>query len=137
MMLFIGILVSAVITLIVYSAYIILIAFTVWMVVDAAKQDRFWWVVLVVGIPFVGPVAYYYTEKKHEYAKAESHHIHASETEEQHERAPKKKVIRKKTESKNLEQVQSQEVTEPKTQLEGTHLAGIEGLQAERVANNP
>lgn len=131
MMLFIGVLVSVIVTLIVYSAYIILISFTLWMAVDAAKQDRLWWIVLIIGIPFVGSVVYYYTEKKHEYAKAESHHVHTSETEEQHEQAPKKKVIRKKAESKNTKTEEAQAVPETTVQLEGTHLAGIEGSQAE------
>lgn len=74
---------------IVYSAYILIIAFTIWMAVDAAKQDRFWWVVLTIGVPVIGPAVYYYTEKKHEYAKVPSHHIHESETEIQHEATPK------------------------------------------------
>lgn len=83
-------------TLIVYGAYIFLIAFTLWMAVDAGKQDRFWWMVLIIGIPFVGSGVYFFTEKKHEYAKAESHHIHDGETEAQHETSPHKKRSRHK-----------------------------------------
>ena len=75
----IGLLVSMVVTFIVYSAYIILIAFTVWMAVDAGKQDRFWWIVLILGVPVIGGAAYYMTEKKHEYARMTSHHIHTGE----------------------------------------------------------
>lgn len=88
-------LMGMIMTLVVYAAYIFVIAFTLWMVVDAAKQDRFWWVVLIIGIPFVGSGVYFFTEKKHEYAKAESHHIHQSETEAQHESAPHKRKPRK------------------------------------------
>ena len=79
-----------------YSAWIILVSFTVWMAIDAGKQDRFWWVVLIIGVPLVGSVAYFYTEKKHEYAKIEPHYIHNGETEQQHEITPKKLVRRKK-----------------------------------------
>lgn len=89
-------LIGMLMTLIVYSAYILLIAFTLWMAVDAGKQDRFWWVVLIIGVPVVGSAVYFYTEKKHEYAKVESHHVHTSETEEQHEQAPKKHAHHKK-----------------------------------------
>lgn len=85
-----GLLIAAVMTLIVYVAYIILIAYMVWMAVDAAKQDRFWWIVIIVGVPIIGSVAYYFTEKKHVYAVAPSHHIHESETEIEHETSHKK-----------------------------------------------
>lgn len=76
------------VTVITYVAYVLIISFTAWMVVDAAKQDRFWWVVLVVGVPVVGPTVYFFVEKKHEYKRAHIHHVHKSETEEQHEKAP-------------------------------------------------
>lgn len=94
-MVVLGILMGMVMTLMVYGAYIFVIAFTLWMAVDAAKQDRFWWVVLIIGIPFVGSGVYFFTEKKHEYAKAESHHIHQSETEAQHESTPHKRKSRR------------------------------------------
>jgi hypothetical protein len=44
---------------------------------------------VIIGVPVIGPAVYYYTEKKHEYAKVPSHHIHESETEIQHEATPK------------------------------------------------
>lgn len=94
MMLF-GIIVSLLITLVVALCYILVISFTIWMIVDAGKQDRFWWLVCIIGLPIIGPSAYYFTEKKHEYAKIPPHHIHGSETEEQHEKAPKKRAPRK------------------------------------------
>lgn len=94
-MLLFGFIVSVIVSGVVAFCYIVLFAFTIWMMVDAAKQDRFWWLVLVLGVPVVGPAVYYFTEKKHEYVKAEPHHIHESETEEQHEKAPKKKKARK------------------------------------------
>ncbi len=82
--------IKSILTLIIYSVYVFLIAFILWMVVDASKQDRYWWVVLIIGVPVIGAVLYYFTEKKHEYAKITLHHIHTSETETQHEVAPKK-----------------------------------------------
>lgn len=84
-MILIATIIGAMMTLITYGAFIIVLSFMAWMVVDAGKQDRFWWVVIILGVPFIGGVVYYFTEKKHEYAKAESHHIHESETEAQHE----------------------------------------------------
>lgn len=89
-MLIFGLIIGAVMTLIVYVSYIIIIAYTVWMAVDAAKQDRFWWVVIIFGVPIIGSVAYYFTEKKHVYAVAPTHHIHESETEIEHETSHKK-----------------------------------------------
>ncbi|MEN9881559.1 MAG: hypothetical protein RLZZ308_742 [Candidatus Parcubacteria bacterium] len=84
-----GMLFAFTLTILTYTAYIVIISFTLWMAVDAAKQDRFWWVALVVGVPLVGPALYFFTEKKHEYKKAPSHHVHTSQTEEQHEQSPK------------------------------------------------
>ncbi len=76
------------ITAFTYSVYVLILAFMFWMVVDAGKQDRFWWVVVIIGVPVVGAAVYFFTEKKHEYAKAPVHHVHDSETEEQHEATP-------------------------------------------------
>lgn len=45
-------------------------SFVMWMAVDAAKQDKFWWLVLITGIPLVGAVVYYFVEKEGDYAKA-------------------------------------------------------------------
>ncbi|MCF7843760.1 DUF2834 domain-containing protein [Candidatus Gracilibacteria bacterium] len=94
-MIFIEFILGAIVTLVVAGCYIIAIAFTVWMMIDAGKQDRFWWLVLIIGVPVIGPAVYYFTEKKHGYYKAPVHHIHNSETEEQHEKSPKKKSVRK------------------------------------------
>ena len=99
---FIGELIDAIFQLIVYGAWIVLISFTLWMAIDAGKQDRFLWIILILGVPAVGSVAYYYTEKKHEYSKKENNHVHTSETEQQHETTPKKLVRRKKKELKPI-----------------------------------
>ena len=64
-----GIVVGFVIMTMLYAFYVMAGSFIVWMVVDAAKQDKFWWVVLVIGVPIIGAAAYYFTEKKHDYAK--------------------------------------------------------------------
>jgi uncharacterized membrane protein YeiB len=50
-------------------AYVLCISFMLWMVVDAAKNDKFWWIVLIVALPLVGAVVYYFVEKHHDYAK--------------------------------------------------------------------
>lgn len=83
-----GLIMGAIMTLVTYGAYIVIISFTLWMAIDAGKQNRFWWVVLIIGVPIIGSAAYYFTEKKHEYAKEETHHVHDSETESQHEKTP-------------------------------------------------
>lgn len=106
---------GALMLLVVAASYIIMIAFTLWMLIDAGKQDRFWWLVVIIGIPVIGPAVYYFTEKKHEYRSAPLHYVHTSETEQQHEKAPKKKAVRKvKKESANeVASVQkSEEITE-------------------------
>lgn len=50
-------------------AYVLGISFMLWMVVDAAKNDKFWWIVLIVALPVVGAIVYYFVEKHHDYAK--------------------------------------------------------------------
>jgi hypothetical protein len=87
-MMFIGFVALMLSTFIIYCAYLLAFAFIFWMAVDAGKQDRFWWIVFILGVPVVGAAVYYFTEKKHEYAKAPVHHVHTSETESQHEKAP-------------------------------------------------
>lgn len=62
---FIGVLIFAVVNVI----GILGISFILWMAVDAAKADKYWWIVLIVGIPLIGGIIYYFVEKKHEYAK--------------------------------------------------------------------
>jgi ABC-type nickel/cobalt efflux system permease component RcnA len=122
-MTFVALVLGGIMSIVVAFCYVLLIAFTVWMAVDAAKQDRFWWLTVVIGVPVIGPAAYYFTEKKHEYARAPIHHLHTSETEEQHEKAPKKRKHTKKSEEKKEEQApQAQE--EKKTEVE-------EGVQAQ------
>ena len=81
----ISFLLTGFISAVVVACYVMLFSFTLWMVIDAGKQDRFWWIAIMIGVPFVGVIVYYLTEKKHEYAKAPSHHIHDSQTEAQHE----------------------------------------------------
>ena len=100
---------GALMTLIVYTAYILVISFVLWMTVDAAKQDRYWWVILIIGVPLVGAAVYYFTEKKHVYAEAPSHHIHTSETEEQHEVAHKKHVSRDKDDPVSVKEEEKKE----------------------------
>lgn len=90
---------------VVLFCYVVTVSFIVWMSVDAAKQDRFWWLSCIIGIPVIGAAVYYLTEKKHQYRKIESHYIHESETETQHENAPKKKRVRKVKEESVISEV--------------------------------
>lgn len=112
-MILFGIIFGTLITLIVIVCYIIAIAFTLWMIVDAGKQDRFWWLTIIIGVPVIGPIAYYFTEKKHEYTRVPAHHIHESLTERQHESSPQKKY------SKNIKKENVSEVVA--TQREESH----------------
>lgn len=91
LMIFFALLFTLLLSAFVYAFYIVLISFTLWMAIDAGKQDRFWWLLLVIGVPIIGPAVYFFTEKKHEYKRAPHMHVERSETEEQHERAPKEK----------------------------------------------
>jgi hypothetical protein len=97
------------VALIVTACYILVISFTLWMAIDAGKQDRFWWLTLILGLPVIGPAVYYFTEKKHEYAKVPRHHVHDSETDEQHEATPKKKKSRKKKEETVVEETKEEQ----------------------------
>ena len=49
--------------------FVLLFSFTLWMAVDAAKGDKFWWIVLILGLPLVGPTVYFFVEKKQDYLK--------------------------------------------------------------------
>lgn len=109
-----GIITGMLIAIIVTVCYIVIIAFTLWMAIDAGKQDRFWWLTLIIGLPVIGPAVYYFTEKKHEYAKLPAHHIHTSETEEQHEVSHRKK--KQKKEKKEEEVKKEEPKPEPTTE---------------------
>ncbi len=52
-----------------FILYVIAAAFILWMLVDAAKQDNFWWLVIILGIPIIGAIMYYFLEKKRDYVK--------------------------------------------------------------------
>jgi hypothetical protein len=74
------VLVSLFMMTVVAPVYIFSIAFIVWMVIDSGKQDKFWWLVFIIGIPFVGAVIYFFVEKKGDYAKiSPAHREHKSE----------------------------------------------------------
>jgi hypothetical protein len=55
-------------TALLYVLYIFVFAGIFWMAVDAAKQDKFWWIVLILGMPIVGAVVYYFVEKHKDYS---------------------------------------------------------------------
>ena len=105
-MIFLNFIVGSFVTFVVVACYLVTASFTIWMMIDAGKQDRFWWLTLIIGIPVIGAAVYYFSEKKHEYIKVSPHRLHTSETEEQHEKAPKKKRDRKaKKSEKKAEQI--------------------------------
>ncbi len=118
-MIFIANVTSLMMSIVTYSAFIVVFAFMAWMAIDAGKQDRFWWVFLILWVPFVGAIAYYFTEKKHEYAKAESHHIHDSATEAQHETSHSEHVHHRKEDV--VEEVTKEEKQEEKTEKKKEH----------------
>lgn len=52
-----------------FILYVVVAAFILWMLVDAAKQDNFWWLVIILGVPIIGAIMYYFLEKKRDYIK--------------------------------------------------------------------
>lgn len=62
--------------LVLLAMYVIAISFMVWMVVDAAKNDKFWWLVFILMLPFIGALLYYFTEKKKMYSHEHISHVH-------------------------------------------------------------
>lgn len=48
--------------------FLLAVSFIIWMAVDAAKGDKYWWIVLVIGVPLIGATVYFFVEKKHEYS---------------------------------------------------------------------
>lgn len=52
-----------------YTLYIMVLSFILWMAVDAGKNDKFWWMVVIVGVPGIGAAVYFFVEKKGDYFK--------------------------------------------------------------------
>ena len=52
-----------------YTLYVIVASFIMWMAIDAGKKDNFLWLVFILGIPVVGAIAYYFVDKKRDYIK--------------------------------------------------------------------
>ena len=59
------------VALVIMAAYILGLSFIAWMAVDAAKHDRFWWLVVIIALPLVGAIVYFFIEKKKMYFKVE------------------------------------------------------------------
>jgi peptidoglycan/LPS O-acetylase OafA/YrhL len=68
-MLGIGFLSWAIISFTLYACYVAIFSFTFWMAIDAGKADRFLWIVIIVGVPIIGPATYFFVEKKREYKR--------------------------------------------------------------------
>lgn len=64
----VGIIVFAVVNFL----FLLALSFILWMAVDAAKGDKYWWMVLILGVPLVGSIVYFFVEKKHDYFKIKS-----------------------------------------------------------------
>ena len=135
MLLFFGFIIGLLMNFLVTACYVLVISFTLWMAIDAGKQDRFWWLAIVIGIPIIGPSVYYFTEKKHEYRLAPVHHIHTVETEQQHEKAPKKKSSRKAKSKEIKEEKESLSVVENKEEsiVENPEIKNEEVLVGENI----
>lgn len=52
-----------------YIAYVLVASFFLWMIIDAAKSDKYVWLLFMVALPVVGALVYFFVEKKHEYRK--------------------------------------------------------------------
>ena len=55
--------------------FLLMLFFMLWMAVDAAKGDKYWWIVLILGVPLVGSIVYYFVEKKRDYSRIEEQEI--------------------------------------------------------------
>ena len=73
-----GFLLDGIVLAAVYLFYIVPASFVIWMAVDAAKQDKFFWVIIIIGLPVLGSLVYYFVEKKRDYMTTSAHfgHIH-------------------------------------------------------------
>lgn len=67
--LFISALVGILIMITIILIYVLAVSFIIWMIVDAAKNNKYWWIVLIIGIPVIGAIIYYFVEKKGDYLK--------------------------------------------------------------------
>jgi NADH:ubiquinone oxidoreductase subunit 6 (subunit J) len=65
----VGVVFGFVAQVLVYVAYIVSLSFMLWMIVDAAKQDKYIWLAIMVALPVVGSIVYFFVEKEHEYEK--------------------------------------------------------------------
>lgn len=65
----IAVLFGAILMFLLYTMYVIVASFIMWMAIDAGKKDNFLWLVFILGIPVVGAIAYYFVEKKRDYIK--------------------------------------------------------------------
>lgn len=53
----------------VLSLYVMLFVFVLLMLIDALRSRKYWWVVIILFLPFVGATAYFFIEKKGDYMK--------------------------------------------------------------------
>jgi uncharacterized membrane protein YeiB len=60
----------------VFLIYVVLFSFIFWMAVDAAKQDKVFWLFIIIGLPVIGSAVYYFVEKKKDYVTTSGHWGH-------------------------------------------------------------
>lgn len=51
------------------SGLLLYLVFVLWMAADAAKSKKYVWLLFIFGMPLVGVVVYFFTEKEHDYMK--------------------------------------------------------------------
>ena len=58
-----------VLVMITLATYVFSLGFIVWMMIDSLMNKKILWFIGIVIFPLVGAIVYYFTEKKHDYAK--------------------------------------------------------------------
>lgn len=58
------------------ATYVFTLGFIILMMIDSLKNGKILWFVGIVLFPLVGAVVYYFTEKKHDYAKVDERGEH-------------------------------------------------------------
>ena len=58
-----------VLVMITLATYVFSLFFIVWMMIDALTHKKILWFIGILLFPLVGAIVYFFTEKKHDYAK--------------------------------------------------------------------
>ncbi len=71
-----GVFLDIILQMSVFLFYVVAFSFIFWMAVDAAKQDKFFWLIIIIGVPILGSIVYYFVEKKKDYVHQSGHFGH-------------------------------------------------------------